>query len=213
MVKEYINVNRATYNELAKEYKERNYSVQDDFYINIMFRGLDFKQGKKILEIGPGRGDRLKNFCEYGLDVVAIELSEEMSKLCFQKAPKSKIINKNVFDCDFDFKFDYIYMEAVIHNFPLEDSQKLLKLIHKWIKDDGILICTTTVDKNDSEGYEEKSDYKTKKKRFRHRFTEDTFEELFKNANFKVVDKKYKEETDEIRSKLWQILYLKKFND
>lgn len=210
MEKEYISINRNTYNELAKEYKERNYSVQDEFYINIMFHDLDFKPGKKILEIGPGRGERLKNFCNYDLDVTAIELSEEMTKLCLQKAPKAKIINKNIFDCDFDYQFDYIYMEAVIHNFPLEDSKKLLELIDKWLKNDGIFICTTTVDKSDFEGYEEKSDYETKKKRFRHRFTEETFEELFKKADFRIVDKKYKEEKDEIRSKLWQILYLKK---
>lgn len=210
MEKEYISINRDTYNELAKEYEERNYAVQDDFYINTMFHDLDFKKGKKILEIGPGRGDRLKNFCDYDLDVTAIELSEEMSKLCSQKAPKAKIINDNVFKCDFDYQFDFIYMEAMIHNFPIEDAKELLKLIHKWLKDDGILISTTTVDEDDKEGYEEKKDYINKKKRFRHRFTEESFEELFKNENFKIIDKKYKRETDDIRSKLWQILYLKK---
>lgn len=210
MEKEYISINRDTYNELAKEYKERNYAVKDDFYLNIMFQNLDLKKGKKILEIGPGRGDRLKNFCDFGLDVTAIELSEEMSKLCSKRAPKAKIINKNVFECDFDFQFDFIYMEAMIHNFPIEDARMLLKLIHKWLKNDGILICTTTIDEDDSEGYEEKKDYIAKKKRFRHRFTEKSFEALFKNADFKIIDKKYKEETDSVRSKLWQILYLKK---
>lgn len=210
MEKEYIKVNRNTYNELAKEYKERNYSVQDDFYINTMFSNLDFKKGEKILEVGPGRGDRLKNFCDFDLDTTAIELSEEMCKLCSQRAPKAKIINKNVFECNFDVKFNYIYMEAVIHNFPISESEKLLELIYNWLADDGIFICTTSVEQNDYEGYEEKKDYKNKQKRFRHRFTEETFEKLFKNAKFKIVEKKYKEEKDEIRTKLWQILYLKK---
>lgn len=122
MGKEYIRINEETYNKLAKEYNERDYAVQDDFYINTMFEDIDFKEGQKILEIGPGRGARLKNFCDFNLDVTAIELSEEMCKLCVQKAPKAKIINKNVLECDFDFQFDFIYMEAVIHNFPLEDS-------------------------------------------------------------------------------------------
>ncbi len=210
MEKEYIKINRTTYNELAKEYKNRNYAVKDDFYINVMFKDLDFGRDKKILEIGPGRGDRLKNFCDFGMDVTAIELSDEMSKLCAERAPKAKIINKNVFDCSFDFKFDYIYMEAMIHNFPLDDARELLKLVYTWLKDDGIFICTTTVDECDREGYEEKTDYISKKKRFRHRFTKETFENLFKSEKFKIINRKYKKEADNVRIKLWQILYLKK---
>ncbi len=209
MEKEYIRINKETYNKLAKEYSERNYEVQDDFYINTMFHDLDFKAGKKILEIGPGRGDRLKNFCNFNLDVTAIELSEEMCKLCTKKAPKARVINKNVLECDFDFQFDFIYMEAMIHNFPLEDSKKILELVSKWLKDDGILICTTTVEVTDSEGYEEKTDYTNKEKRFRHRFTEETFDGLFKD-NFIILNKKYKQEQDELRNKLWQIVYARK---
>ncbi len=101
-------------------------------------------------------------------------------------------------------------MEAVIHNFPIEEARKLLSLIHKWLKENGILICTTTVAKMDFEGYEEKKDYKSNIKRFRHHYTEDAFEELFKKQNFKVLDKKYKEEIDDTRNKLWQILYVGK---
>lgn len=209
MEKEYISINKETYNKLAKEYRERDYAVQDDFYINTMFKNLDLNNGKRILEIGPGRGDRLKNFCDLNLDVTAIELSEEMCKLCVKRAPKAKIINKNVMECDFDFQFDFIYMEAMIHNFPLEDSKKMLELVSKWLKDDGTLICTTTVEKLDSEGYEEKVDYKNKEKRFRHRFTDKSFDELFE-ANFVIIDKIYKEEKDKIRNKLWQIVYARK---
>ena len=210
MNNDYIKINKDAYNNLAKEYDERTYAVKDEFYKDIMFKDLNLKKGAKILEIGPGRGARLKLFCDYGLDVTAIELSEEMSKLCLKKAPEAKIINKNVFECDFNYKFDFIYMEAVIHNFPINDAKKLLKLVYKWLKDDGILICTTTVDKNDSEDYEEKKDYQNKIKRFRHRYTESSFENLFKETNFKILDKKYKEEIDEARNKLWQILYLGK---
>lgn len=116
------------------------------------------------MEIGPGRGDRLKKFCDFKLDVTAIELSKEMRNLCKKKVPKAKIINKNALECDFDFQFDFIYMEAMIHNFPIEDAKKLLTLTHKWLKEDGILICTTTVDEKDYEGYEIKTDYKKRRK-------------------------------------------------
>ena len=207
--KEYIRINKETYNKLAKEYSDRDYAVQNDFYINTMFKDLDLREGKKILEIGPGRGDRLKNFYDFNLDVTAIELSEEMCKLCTQKAPKAKIINKNALECDFDFQFDFIYMEAMIHNFPLVEAKKVLELVSKWLKDTGTLICTTTVEKIDSEGYEEKSDYKNKEKRFRHRYTEQTFDEIFKN-DFIILNKKYKKEKDNIRNKLWQIIYAQK---
>ncbi len=210
MKKDYIKENKNAYDTLAHEYENRNYAVQDDFYQNIMFKDLDFTKGKKILEIGPGRGARLKNFCDYGLDVTAIELSSEMSKLCLEKAPRAKIINKNVFDCEFKDKFDFIYMEAVIHNFPITEAEKLLDVIYNWLKDDGILICTTTVDEIEKEGYQEKQDYDNKIKRFRHHYTEESFKNLFIKHNYKIKDKKYKEEIDKDRKKLWQILYLTK---
>ena len=210
MKKDNIKENKNAYDTLAHEYENRNYAVQDDFYQNIMFKDLDFTKGKKILEIGPGRGARLKNFCDYGLDVTAIELSSEMSKLCLEKAPRAKIINKNVFDCEFKDKFDFIYMEAVIHNFPITEAEKLLDVIYNWLKDDGILICTTTVDEIEEEGYQEKQDYDNKIKRFRHHYTEESFKDLFIKHNYKIKDKKYKEEIDKDREKLWQILYLTK---
>ena len=47
MEKEYITINRNTYNILAKEYEKRDYSVKEDFYINTKFKGLNFKKGKK----------------------------------------------------------------------------------------------------------------------------------------------------------------------
>lgn len=212
MEKEYIYINRNAYNELAKEYEDRYYSVPDDFYINDLFSDLNFKRGKKILEIGPGRGDKLKIFDSFGLDITAIELSEEMCKLCKKKVPNANIINNNVFDCTFDFQFDYIYMNAVIHNFPINDVNELLLLVQKWLKDDGIILCTTTVDDEDYEGYEEKKDYKIKSMRFRHHYTKTSFDKIFKDANYKIINKKYKQESDDIRSKLWQILYLKKIS-
>ena len=210
MNKEYIDVTREAYDTLAKEYNERNYYVQDDFYKNVLFADLNFKAGESILEIGPGRGSRLKNFADYGLDVTAVELSKEMCKLCKEKVPTANILNENILECEFNKQFDYIYMEAVIHNFPIDDVPKLLNLIYKWLKDDGILICTTTVNEEDSENYEEKNDYENKIKRFRHRYTKDTFDNIFINNKFKIINKRYKEEIDEKRNKVWQIIYLKK---
>ncbi len=97
----------------------------------------------------------------------------------------------------------------MIHNFPLDDAKKLLSLVSSWLKTDGILICTTTVEESDYEGYEKKSDYQNKEKRFRHSYTKSSFEEIFKE-NFTIIDKKYKKEEDETRYKMWQIIYAKK---
>lgn len=210
MMKDYIEVNRKTYDDMAKEYGSRNYEVKDDFYLDVMFKDMNFGKGKKILEVGPGRGARLRNFCDYGMDVTAVELSSEMCTLCRKAAPEARILNCSVFDCSFEQEFDYIYMEAMIHNFPLEDARKVLKLVHSWLKDGGTIICTTTMDEKDDEGYEAKSDYENKKERFRHRYTKESFDELFSICDFEIIDKKYKSEIDETRNKTWQIVYAKK---
>lgn len=144
------------------------------------------------------------------MDITAVELSDEMCKLCKNRVPNATIINKNILECDFDKKFDYIYMNAVIHNFPISDAKVLLRLIPNWLKEDGCIICTTTVDNNDYEGFQEKQDYSNKSKRFRHHYTKQSFDSLFIDEGYNIFEKKYKEETDTVRSKLWQILYLKK---
>ena len=74
------------------------------------------------------------------MDITAVELSDEMCKLCIKKVPNATIINKNILECNFDEQFDFIYMNAVIHNFPISDAKLLLRLIPNWLKDDGIII-------------------------------------------------------------------------
>jgi len=202
MKREYIDINKNSYDTLAKEYMERSYSVDDNFYI---------KAKMKILEIGCGVGRMLKIFEDMQCKTVVVDLSKEMIKYAKIFSPHTEFICDDIQNVYFKkSSFDVIYMGAVIHNFPIKDVTKLLDNIYKWLKDDGVFICATTVDNRDYEGYESKVDYNNKEKRFRHHYTKESFDELFLNSKLVIYNKKYKREKDNKRDKLWQIVFVKK---
>ena len=83
-----------------------------------------------------------------------------------------------------------------------------MKLIKNILIDDGHLLIGTTMNKEESEGYYEKEDYSGKIKRFRHKYTKESFEKLLKESGFKIVKPYIIEEKD--RDKTWYDIVVKK---
>ena len=52
-------------------------------------------------------------------------------------------------------------------------------------------------------------EYENREYSVKEDFTKQSFDSLFIDEGYNIFEKKYKEETDTVRSKLWQILYLK----
>jgi len=80
-------------------------------------------------------------------------------------------------------------MIAVIHLFPIEDAKIVLKNVKKSLKEDGYLIIGTTINEKDMEGYYEKEDYNIKVKRFRHKYTKETYEKLLNECGFEIYNR------------------------
>lgn len=179
----YIEINRKTYDFLAKQYDDRTlfngHEIKDNYWYAMLSKIIR-KTDTKVLEIGPGSGRNLKIFEDLNCDITAVELSSEMCKVAKRRASTSKIINKNILECEFEVKsFDVIFLMAVIHNFPLDDAHILLKKIHNWLKDDGCLLIGTTIHKNENFGFITKDDYKGKVKRYRYQYTKEHLNNLY----------------------------------
>lgn len=209
MEKDYINVNKKAYNEVALQHVERHnnigkYEPTDEAW-KILLRDKLLKPNiiNKVLEIGPGTG-RILKILEEDLKcrTVAVELAEEMIKYAKIKSPNTIFIEDNILNVKFDKEtYDAIFMGALIHTFPKEDAKKLLKLVYDWVKFDGKILIYTTVHENGEEGYYEKDDYSGNIVRFRKKFTEKELQELVESSNFKIVYKMYSTEVD--RNKNW----------
>lgn len=208
---DYIEINKNAYNQLAKEYDEREHEIGKEFWFNI-YNKIGLKDTNlKVLEIGPGNGRNIKLLKELNenLDITTIELSEKLCDIVKKNNPNVTVINEDIMKSKLnDKEWDIIEAIAVIHLFPICDARKLLKKINKALKDDGFLIIGTTINDNEMEGFYEKEDYNIKIKRFRHKYTKKSFEELLKECGFEIYSPHIIEEKG--RNKLWYDVVVKK---
>lgn len=210
--KDYIEINKASYDIVAKEYKTKYknndgankfYDILQEFVLNK--KNDDFS---KMLEIGPGVGTLLKIFEEKGFRTTAVELSENMASLACENSSNSVIVNNNILEINFMPKqFDFILAMAVIHNFPEEDLIKLLDKIKVWLKDDGFFILDTTNNQVTETGFFEKEDYNNNVVRYRRKWKKEDLESFMEKQGFYIQDSVvYKDSTS---NKEWLIYSFK----
>ena len=191
--KDYIEINRASYDIVAKEYKTKYknndgankfYEILQEFVLNKKNNGIS-----KMLEIGPGVGTLLRIFEEKDFRTTAVELSENMASLACENSSNSVIINGNILDINFMPKqFDFILAMAVIHNFPEDDLIKLLNKIKFWLKDNGNFILDTTNNPITEAGFFEKEDYNNNVVRYRRKWKKEDLELFMQNQGFFIQD-------------------------
>ena len=190
---DYIEINRASYDIVAKEYKTKYknndgankfYEILQEFVLNKKNNGIS-----KMLEIGPGVGTLLRIFEEKDFRTTAVELSENMASLACENSSNSVIINGNILDINFMPKqFDFILAMAVIHNFPEDDLIKLLNKIKFWLKDNGYFILDTTNNPITEAGFFEKEDYNNNVVRYRRKWKKEDLELFMQNQGFFIQD-------------------------
>ncbi len=211
--KNYIEINRTSYDIVAEEYKEKykNNSGANKFYeiLQEFVLSKKNKDNPKMLEIGPGTGTLLKLFEEKNFRTTAVELSKNMASLACEASNNSVIINGNILDINFMPKqFDFILAMAVIHNFPENDLIKLLDKIKLWLKDDGCFILDTTNNPITETGFFEKEDYNNNVIRYRRKWKKEDLEMFMQQQGFIIHDSTiYKDATS---NKEWLIYSFKK---
>ena len=217
-IKNYVEINKETYDKVANDLKKRhnylgiNEPTPKDYYSKIM-KYINKKENLKYLELGPGDGNVLKYFSKKNIESYAIEISDKMIELCKENSPKTKIINENILNVDFEVeKFDIIFAGSFIHLFFQSDLDIIMKKIYKWLNDDGVFFAYTTLHEVDEEGYfsKKKDIYKEENVRFRRHFTRKSLEELFKKYKFQIQEHYEIEEPESNR--IWQFIIVTKEN-
>jgi 2-polyprenyl-3-methyl-5-hydroxy-6-metoxy-1,4-benzoquinol methylase len=109
-----------------------NYNLLKTYISNIA--------GKKVLEIGPGRGAFLKEAKKDGFDIYAVELNkvliDQLRPIC------SEVYEKDLLELDLESNFfDVIYTRDVMEHIP--DPVPFLKKINQILKPGGLLLIDT----------------------------------------------------------------------
>ena len=107
-----------------------------------------FKENSTVLEIGAGMGALTGCLCDRCGEVVAIEESSRRAEIILKRHKKYsnlKVISDNIYDHEFNTKFDYILLIGVleyvgINNVEGDPYARLLNKIRDLLKDDGVLL-------------------------------------------------------------------------
>ncbi|MCJ7805431.1 class I SAM-dependent methyltransferase [Patescibacteria group bacterium] len=181
-------VNRATYDNLANEYEQRNKTLKNvtEYALSLFIKHLS--SGKEILETGCAVGLAINIMERKGLNVTGIDISPKMVKYAKKRNPKSDIVLGDFLTYKFGKKYDGIFSFAFIHLFPKNIALKILKKMYELLKSGGVLYLGTSRSKQSYESWEVKKDYQNKKRRFRKHWTQKELENALIETGFKKLD-------------------------
>jgi len=102
------------------------------------FVNLLKKEGKKtVLELGSGAGLDAKFFQDSGFEVLATDLSDEMTKMCKKRGLDARVLD--LYDlAPLGKTFDAIFSLNVLLHVPRKDLDLVLHNIHKFLNNNGV---------------------------------------------------------------------------
>ncbi len=96
-----------------------------------------YKAGMKCLDLGAGSGEFMFLAKSIGLDCTGVEPNEGYAEYCRKKL-ELDVANQTLEETNFaDSSFDLIRLSHVLEH--MRDPVRSLKVLHGWLKDDGIL--------------------------------------------------------------------------
>jgi len=144
---------KAGYNKAARAYSKGRDQFKNDKYLDRLDSLL--KPNSVILDVGCGSGKPVTEFfVNHGHQVTGIDISKEQIKLAKENVPQGLF---EVRDMSLlkpgEYAVDAIVSFYTIFHIPREQHLGLLKKLHTFLNDDGVLLITMGA--TDWEGNEE----------------------------------------------------------
>jgi len=122
-------------------------SGNDKTYVEIITPSIvdmikrEFKSNISILDAGCGSGYLTNEISKHYCNITGIDISEIFISIARNEYPNLTFHNKDIYDIDFEEKYDLCLATMVIHNLPC--LTVFLKKIFSALKKDGFLLVTT----------------------------------------------------------------------
>lgn len=97
--------------------------------------------GAKVLDAGCGSGRDSLFFMRQGYRVTMLDASAAMCR-CAEKLTGQKALHKTFAEIYFEKQFDGIWANASLLHVPEQELEKVLKILHRALKDDGVLYAS-----------------------------------------------------------------------
>src|SRR3989344_4539641 len=121
-------------------------------------------KGAKVLDLGCASGYQSQLLKDLGLKVVGLDLSPKMIAAAKKLVPKAKFLVGDMTEMDFaDSSFDGVYARASLLHIPKKLVPKVLKSVHKALKDNGIFYLAVKEGQGEEEVDDERHGIKVKR--------------------------------------------------
>lgn len=182
-MKESIKEAMQFYDKFAKLYAEHTFPRLMQFQLNEFISKLP--KNAKVLDIGCGSGRDSHYFHDYGLDVTAIDSSENIIKEAKIRIPEATFKKMDMRKLTFPKEsFDGAWMMASLTSIEKKDALTVLKEAAKVLKKNGILYVA--VKEGEGEIIEKKPVYLNSPKFYAY-YKKDELDSLITSAGFKIV--------------------------
>ena len=158
----------ASFDEKFESHFQEFARPEADFFIRQL-------RGKKIVDLGSGPGNHARYFQQRGLDVLCVDLSKEMIRLCQEKGLKS--MQADVEKIQFpENSLDGVWSYTCLLHIPKKKITPIASSIASWLKLGGLLGLAFIEGK--SEGFKQSEDYPDTKRWFSY-YSEQEVRKLF----------------------------------
>ena len=208
-MKDFVKLNKETYNKIAKLFAETRRYLWDD----LKPLGKYSKDGFKILDLGCGSGRLYHLFEEFqGVEYVGVDQSEGQIEVAREQFPELDFQVAEMTELPFsDNEFDIIYCVATFHHLPDEASRiKSLNEMKRVLKSGGHIIMTNwNLNSKTTKKMVEKRKFKKDGQdvmvpwlnsdgdilgeRYYYAFSVEELENLFKKTDLRLEDQYYTE--------------------
>lgn len=124
------------------EWNASLYDIQHPFvaeYGKALLEFIPVDREQSILDLGCGTGTLTAQLAGLARNVVGVDSSQNMIDAAQKQFPHLSFAVHNALDLPFDHAFDLVFSNAVFH--WIHDHDALLKIIHKVLKQPGLLVC------------------------------------------------------------------------
>jgi len=166
---------------MAKEYDDETIDFWQRFPRTFLDKFAELVQGK-VLDVGSGPGRDGLLLKEKGLEVICLDASEAMIKLCKEKRLESMLGDFTAMPFE-DNYFDGAWAYTSLLHIPKADVPKAFNEISRVLKDDGILGLGLI--EGEKEEYRESSGVNMP--RWFSFYTKEEIEKMLEKHNFNVL--------------------------
>ena len=152
-------------------------------------------KGKKIVDLGAGPGHHAEYFKSKGFDVLCIDISEEMVRLCKENGLRAEVMDVENLKLP-EKSFDGVWEYTCLLHLPKNKVKNVINAIIKTLKPNGVLGLTFI--EGSGEGFQER-DYLPWTRRWFAFYTDEEIKNLV-SERFEILSKM--ENTAESRTRL-----------